>query len=432
LSLLGADLPERYHQFSQEVRLTSAPGNTIDYMLGGYFQKDYLSTDTQFNYGFLSPTLQSAPVFAGLVPYLPLGLSTLGTQHERVLSIFGSATWNVNRHIKLSAGLRASWVKKDFDWRLEFGTATNAFGNITPIPANLAAAANKIGIGTAGALGFSRQDHGLMPSAKLQYEFTPRAMAYMSYTRGFLAGGFNVADSTAIASNFPFAPEYVDAYEVGLKGEWFNRHLLTNISIFRSDYSDLQASINSVNAAGAYVSVVRNAAAARSQGVELESQAILANWFRLSTAVTYLDSKYRSYSGAGPTTAQQAAGIKTQDLSGHHTPFAPKWSGSVTGTVTAPVAGGYQLVTDLTSIFRTAFDTGIIDDPVNRNHGYMRLDGRVAIETANRRWTVELIGKNLTNRRIVIYSDPFARSLGTQAQQKEQPRNVALQVRYAW
>ena len=37
--LLNTSVPERYRQFSQEARLTSAPGSRVDYIVGAYFQR---------------------------------------------------------------------------------------------------------------------------------------------------------------------------------------------------------------------------------------------------------------------------------------------------------------------------------------------------------------------------------------------------------
>ena len=47
-------------------------------------------------------------------------------------------------------------------------------------------------------------------------------MLYVSFARGFKAGGFNGSDTTGIAANIPFAPEYVNAYEAGFKSEWLD------------------------------------------------------------------------------------------------------------------------------------------------------------------------------------------------------------------
>jgi len=51
----------------------------------------------------------------------------------------------------------------------------------------------------------------------------------------------------------------------------------------------------------------------------------------------------------------------------------------------------------------------------------VRLDGRVALETRDGRWAIDLIGKNLTDRVI-------ATSVNT----KELPRALAVQFRYRY
>lgn len=81
-----------------------------------------------------------------------------------------------------------------------------------------------------------------MPSARIQYDINPAAMIYASYGRGFKSGGFNGTETSGDAANVPFVPEYVTAYEVGLKSEWLEDSLLANVAVFRSDYSDLQVS----------------------------------------------------------------------------------------------------------------------------------------------------------------------------------------------
>src|SRR5204863_3930848 len=118
---------------------------------------------------------------------------------------------------RVIAGLRYTIVKKDFDWQLQFGTATQAYGGIVPFPAAVTPLANLIGIGTAGTVSLDRSDEALMPSARIQYNFTPDVMAYASYSRGFKAGGFSVAELSAIPANYGFQPEPVDAFEIGLK-----------------------------------------------------------------------------------------------------------------------------------------------------------------------------------------------------------------------
>jgi iron complex outermembrane recepter protein len=57
--------------------------------------------------------------------------------------------------------------------------------------------------------------------------------------------------------------------------------------------------------------------------------------------------------------------------------------------------------------------------------GYVRLDARLTLASADDRWGLDLIGKNLTDRTIVTFARIYYAA-------KEEPRNVAVQVRYRW
>jgi hypothetical protein len=90
--------------------------------------------------------------------------------------------------------------------------------------------------------------------------------------------------------------------------------------------------------------------------------------------------------------------------------------------------GEYKFTTELSPFFSSsqylAYSQGA--DPFFRSNSYVRLDARLTLETPNGRWAVDLIGKNLTDRDIVTANY----SQGINLQQKEQPRNVGVQVRY--
>ncbi|AMK26554.1 TonB-dependent receptor (plasmid) [Sphingobium sp. TKS] len=430
--LLNLQNPEVYDQFSQEIRLTSPDGNSLEYIVGAYFQSDQLFYETDLNFGNLSSTITSSPALAALVPFLPIGQVSKSTQNERILSAFGSLTWKVTDKLRLTGGGRISHVRKSFVWDEFYAAAPVPFGVFTPLPANLNSLPSILGIGSVGSVNLSRSDNAFMPSAKLQYHFSRDVMAYASYSRGFKAGGFNGADNTAIAANFPFNPEHVNSYEVGLKSELFDRHVLFNLAAFRSDYSDLQVSINQFLPNGVGFTIVRNAARSRSQGVELESKFIVSPWLSLEVAGSYLDTKYVSYPNASPTDLQKFNGLTFQDLSGHRTPFAPKWSGSATALFTAPLPGGYKAITEVEGLFATGYDTRGNDDPLLREDGYVRLDARLGFEDASGKWAFDIIGKNLTNAQIITFAAQYPSSLGSRSASKQQPRNVAFQVRYKW
>jgi outer membrane receptor protein involved in Fe transport len=104
LTLLNIQAPERYRQFSQEIRLTSPTGGALEYVAGLYFQSDRLDIQQGSTFFFLSPVLQATPALAPLAPYAPLGQLVNATQEERIYSAFASLTWNVGDRFKLSGG----------------------------------------------------------------------------------------------------------------------------------------------------------------------------------------------------------------------------------------------------------------------------------------------------------------------------------------
>ena len=79
----------------------------------------------------------------------------------------------------------------------------------------------------------------------LDYLINDDMMVYGSYARGYRAGSFNNGLIYADQPNRNGAyadPEYVDAYEVGFKGEFFNDLLRLNGAVFFYDYEDQQLS----------------------------------------------------------------------------------------------------------------------------------------------------------------------------------------------
>jgi iron complex outermembrane receptor protein len=446
LFLQDADDEESYHQFSQELRVASAIGGPIEYLAGIYFQTDRIA----FNNFVTTAALDGPFAATPYAPFLPLGVNEQFTQGEHVYSIFGSLQWNVTNRLKLNAGLRGSSTHKDITSLGQTGTGTGLYGGFVPLPATPAGAqagafATLLGLPTANSQD-NYSDRALLPSAGVQYQVTPEAMLYLSYNKGFKSGGFdglNAIYSPPFGlANHMYGPEHVNAFELGLKSKWFDDRLLINLDVFRSDYKDLQVTAEAyLQALTVYTPIVVNAASSRSQGVEFETQWAPTKELRLSANVTYLDSYYVNFPNAPAATLQKYCHDEQYvlpdcsvfpnpvpvftDISGQPTNFAPKWSGSVIANYSLLLPGNYRFITELSPYLTSAYYTGTGNDPYARVAGYARLDGRLAFQTPDGRWGLDLIGKNLTNR--IIVTDP---SLVFES--KQEPRNIAFQVRYHW
>ena len=426
---LNIGVAERFHQFSQELRWTSPAGRRFEYMIGLYYQTDKLHVDQGFNMTLLSPVIANTPIFSALAPYVPLGQVVNFDQPESIYSAFGSASWNVTGKLKLSVGLRESVVEKKFDQLIYYGQATEAYGGIvTPLPQALQPLAGAGGNGRPGQSAGSRSDHGLLPSARAQYQFTRDTMAYFSYAKGFKSGGFNGFDTTGVQGNIPFSPERVDAYEVGLKSKWFDNRFLLNLALFRSNYSNLQVPINT----GTGVSVVRNAASSVSKGVELESNWVQSSHFRFGANLTYLDAYFGDYRNAGTTILQAVAGVAFQDLSGRPTQFAPRWSGAFSASYTTDFARGWRVTGEIRPRFSAKYFTSGTDDPLMRQSSYTWLDMGLTFDSPDKRWSFDVIAKNLTSARVFDILDGSRAAPGTLLVVPRSPFNVAGQIRFHW
>jgi outer membrane receptor protein involved in Fe transport len=365
------------------------------------------------------------------VPFLPLAQEIAFTQDEKSYSVFGSLDWHITEQFKLSPGVRGTRVTKDFAGALFYGTASQPYGGVVTLPTNLTPLAAALGLGTPYNRTLSRTDDAWMPSLSAQYQFDRNVMTYASYTRGFKSGGFNASDTTGVAANQPFDSESVDAYELGIKSKLWNNRLLLNLDVFRSDFEDLQVAALRANAANTFTSVVQNAAKSRSQGLELESVWVVSESVRLALQGMYLDAYYVSYPNASPSAIQQLAGAKVQDLSGRPTQFAPRTSGSATVTF-SPTIGSYQLTAEARELWSASYYLSGVDDELLKQGQYIRWDARLSLEKIGSGWGLDLIGKNLTDRNILEFAGSMATSLGSSLQQKQMPRNYAIQGRYRW
>ena len=94
------------------------------------------------------------------------------------------------------------------------------------------------------------------PRFTAEYKFNPDIMVYASATKGFKSGVLLLG-----GTNPPVNPETLWSYEAGMKAQFLDNHLQTNLAVFHYDYKNLQVS-RSLNT----VALVENAASARIRG----------------------------------------------------------------------------------------------------------------------------------------------------------------------
>jgi len=138
--------------------------------------------------------------------------------------------------------------------------------------------------------GEQSQDYSVFtPTLGAQWHVNPDQMLYVSYAKGFKAGGWTTRLSNPIADigDAAFGPEKSTTYELGYKAQFADHRVQANVAVFWTDYNGIQLQIQE----GASP-VSQNAGDAELKGAELELQAIIGGGFSLQLAAGYIDAKY--------------------------------------------------------------------------------------------------------------------------------------------
>ena len=218
-------------------------------------------------------------------------------------AVFGQLNYALTDKLKVSGGLRYTKDKKEFTQSL------SALGN--------AQCDNDH---------FEKTWDAVTWRAGLDYQVTDQTFAYVSASKGFKAGGFNLG-----ACDNPFDPETVIAYEGGIKNRFFDNKVTLNLTGFYYDYRDLQTNIYTIGGG-----TVQNAANAKIWGSEIELMAEPIAGLQLIGNLSLLHTEFDEFFAADPY--NPTAGV--QDLTGNRLQRAPKWTANGVVSYTLAVGNG--------------------------------------------------------------------------------------------
>ena len=131
--------------------------------------------------------------------------------------------------------------------------------------------------------------------AALDYEITDEILSYLSFSTGFLSGGFTETCSS-LESCVPYDEETNYNVEGGLKADLFDNTLRANLAVFYGQYKNLQRNqvVPFTDAFGntSQETITLNAGRSEIWGVELESTWLPVPELRVDLSVGFLDHDY--------------------------------------------------------------------------------------------------------------------------------------------
>ncbi len=374
---LGWLNPQETKRFSQEIRL-SHEGDKLAWLAGLYYERfddhwdfqsrleDYESTNS-FAYWY---------AYYGAVPGTSNNAFYNSNNHTKTeqIAAFGEMTYTASDKWAFTVGAR--WFDHERDRRFFVARPHNRIEqDLNPI----------------------KSESDVTYKFSASYKIDDDRMVYALYSEGFRNGGQNIARPGAVLP-VNYDPDFLQNYEIGLKSQWADGRLRTNITAFHMVWSNYQLGVS--DPGPLFATMVVNIGDAEIDGVDLDLSALVADGLEFELNATFLNAE---------TTSDNALiGVN----SGARLPISPelKLSTSLQYTFSNEMLGGnpylrlqYSYYGD--SLNAVECNTVDCDDPIVQP-AYSIGDFKVGVDADG--WEVSLYVNNLGDERANLYNVPPA------------------------
>jgi len=426
--------PELQDQFTQEFQFSGqAFDDRLNWIAGAYYFTEEPSFDTNISLatgtfealeampGALFPLVGGVPCPPPPGVFLPcaggagnpfnvaldIRFKLIEELENTGYALFTQGTFDITDQLGLTAGVRYNYEEKDFSVFQQHPT-----GQV-----QIDASAND-------------DWASWTPKVSIEYQIDSDYMVYASASRGFKSGGWNgrPTDEGGIQT---YEEEFVWAYEVGFKTDWWNNRIRLNGAAYFNDYSDIQlVSSQADPETGVMRIITENGGDAEIMGFELEITALPLPELRLSAGVGTLDFEYTDF--ARPNCAVAPLGTSCTRLEeGNVLPQAPEltfnlsaqYMVSLTNAAKVLLQGDYYYVD---KFYVDPFNVEAIAAPSSE-----MINMRIAYVAPDDKWEVAAFVTNLTDE-INIVNGFEVEAFGARAVTYSRPREWGLSVKYQY
>lgn len=376
-SAIGEKLPPQ-HVYSQELRINSNSDSKLQYTAGFY--------------GFSQVGYEPSTNLAFESPMLPDTYFIFRNKSDNFgLASFGELSYQISNKLKATAGLRYDYEKRKATFN-GFGDAIFSGGVFTQTVPDTTVSGNY---------------SALSPKFALNYAVNSRSNIYITYTRGFRAGGVN-AQRVPTGVRQTFDPEYSNNYEVGYKTFLANNKLSIGASAFLIQWNGLQF----FNLVAPFTYARENVGDAQSSGLELEISTIPIKGLQLDGSFGLNITEYKDFSlkrvnfFTGDETTTAIGGNRLSNAPSHTIFFGAQYEYSVSKKLKAVVRGEVRNIGSYYTDIQNK-----IEQPT-----YTLINSRIGLSYD--KYSLFFWGQNLNNERYLAFGNPdssFGRSVRTAA-----------------
>jgi iron complex outermembrane receptor protein len=297
---------------SQEFRITSDQTKRFRYTVGASFAR---SSDSVY--------------IDGLFPFGAADFGGGGPQIDTVYGVFGSASYDVTSKLKVT-----------FEGRYQVDHIA-VYNRAPPMPLTLDAST------TSG---------DFLPRAIIQYDITPSTMVYVTYSKGVNPPVFNTdlvglpaqvdAEYASIYGvKVAVKPEYLENYETGVKGRFFENTLQVAADIYFDNWTNqILSQFLSVPGVPGYLggapdtqTVQTNGGDTHLYGAELDGQWLATPRLLFGFSAAYNKTEIETYPGYFCPGDSCTPNAGTTNIVGHSLPNVPLFSANLSATYTGDI-----------------------------------------------------------------------------------------------
>ena len=352
-----------HQQLTQELRLESNTAGPLGWQAGVYLFREKFAIDS-FDYNTLGGGTQS-------------GLAT-SKQTNNAWAAFGSVSYAVSKDLNLRGGLRYTQDQKDF-------STTAIQGSVN----------------TSNGLSANTQDSKLNWDLSGSYALTPALNGYARVATGFR--GSSIQAASAFGGQTQAGPETNTSYEVGIKGDLFDKRARFSAGLFHYDVKNLQ--LTAVGG-GSNVTKLINADKATGQGLEFNLDAYLAENLLVTLGGSVNDTKIKDPSLAVSGCAQCTitnpkvviGGSTFYKINGNALPQAPKYTMNLTARYGIPMGAGAEAFIYTDWVYRSGVNFFLYESVEYTGKSLLEGGLRAGYSWANGKYEAAVFGRNIANQ----------------------------------
>lgn len=404
LSELHVYFDENFRHYSQEFRLTSATDSRFQWIMGAFGSRLSAEMRRQADY-----TGATNVLLAMGVPWN--GIVYANNLKESSLAGFAHSTYDVSSKIRLLAGLRFNYEKKEI-------TVLNAniighsplFAPINP---------QNYTIVSYRTNNVTKSDSWTNLSGKVGAEFRPSddVLLYAHASRGFKSGGFPGSLGVTPGRLQPYRPEITDNFEIGAKTNFDGNRGLLNVAAFFTHSKDRLEFATSEDVS---FTDFTNAASSEIKGIEVQASYRFPGELVVDMSAAYIAGKYKEFVDRG-------SGIV---YSGNQLPFSPRYTANA--QLSKHIALGEEDGIDFSTNFSYASRQYFTADNILAfsAKGYGVWNGRLAYRLGAKGLTAAVFVKNILDSEYRVGGSSGV--TGNAIASYGLKRSLGMELKYDW